>query len=132
MPKLPPRDTTRREADVSADVRSYLASEGVTNWRNTVGRGTAQSGHYITYGLCEGSADLIACVPTRLACPTCGAQLPPVGRFVGIETKHPRGGRKEDDQKAWHRVVAASFGVVGFARDVEQARAIIDRARFTW
>jgi hypothetical protein len=132
MPKLPEKVVVKGEADVSSSVRSYLASERITNWRNTVGSGVQPSGHYVTYGLAEGSADLIACVPTMLTCPSCGFELPPIGRFVGIETKRSAGGKKGTDQILWHRVVRMAHGVVDFARSADEARNIIEKARREW
>jgi hypothetical protein len=132
MPKLPPRPEVRREHDVGGEVRSYLSDESITHWRNNVGANVMQSGHYVVYGLCDGSADLIACVPTRLSCPECGAALPPIGRFVGIETKHPKRGTHGDNQLDWARVVTSAHGVAGFARSVEAARIIVEAARTQW
>jgi hypothetical protein len=116
------------------DVRTLLSeSPGVIHWRNNVGRAKLTHGPgWIDYGLCVGSADLIACVPTCLACPACGAELPPIGRFVGIETKRPAGGRITDDQIQWLRLVSGSYGVVSIVNSVEGARLAIHRARTQW
>lgn len=133
MPKLPARPTPpRRESDVMGEVRSYLATQrDLISFRNNVGMLRDERGVPVRYGLCEGSADLIACVPTKLACPSCGAALPPVGRFVGIEVKGP-GTRTTPEQFAWARTVEGSHGVAGFAHSDFDAIAIVRRARTQW
>jgi hypothetical protein len=133
MPKLPPRpEVPRREADVMGEVRTMLSSmAGVVHWRNNVGSLQDARGRFISYGLCEGSADLIACVQTALTCPSCGVTLPPIGRFVGIEVKGPST-RTTEDQFAWARVVTSAHGVAGFAHADLDAKALVYQARTQW
>lgn len=132
MPKLPPRPIPlRRESNVLAEVRAQLANSGLVSWRNNVGMLRDERGVPVRYGLCEGSADIISCVPTALACPSCGAALPPVGRFVGIEVKGPNT-PTSPEQFAWARIVERSHGTSGFAYSATDAAAIIRRARTAW
>lgn len=131
--KLPPRVAApRREADVLGEVRASLASmAGVVSWRNNTGALQDVTGRYVTYGLCEGSADLIACVPTQLVCPDCGALLPPLGRFVGIEVKGPAT-RTTPEQVRWAGLVNAAHGTAGFAHSAGDAVSLVQRARGQW
>jgi hypothetical protein len=110
------------------EVRTSLARLGVLSWRNNVGSLQDATGRYVQYGLAPGSADLIACVPTVFACPHCGSPLPPVGRFVGIEVKGPNTPTRPE-QFEWARLVERAHGVAGMAHNVEDARAILVRAR---
>jgi hypothetical protein len=103
---------------------------GVVSWRNNVGSAQVD-GRYVTYGLCEGSADLIACVPTQLTCPDCGSLLPPIGRFVGIEVKGPRT-PTTPEQTRWVGLVNAAHGVAGFAHSAGDSVEIVTKARTVW
>jgi len=133
-PELPPRtERPRLERDVQNEIRARLARDYRTAivWRNNVGQLRDANGRVVRYGLCEGSADLIACVPTALACPSCGSALPPIGRFVGLEVKGPLG-RTTDEQRGWSHVVNAAHGVSGFAWSADDAATLITRAREQW
>lgn len=115
-----------------AEVRTSLASmRGLISWRNNVGMLRDERGVPVRYGLCEGSADIIACVPTSLSCTSCGAPLPPIGRFVGIEVKGPQT-RTTPEQFAWASLVERSHGTAGIAHSAEDAGAIVLRARTRW
>lgn len=132
MPKLPARPAApRREADVMGEVRAVLANGPGVHWRNNTGALQDVTGRVVRYGLCEGSADLIACVPTALVCPSCGWQLPPIGRFVGIEVKGPQT-RTTPEQFAWASLVERAHGTAGFAWTEADAQAIVHRARTKW
>lgn len=133
MPKLPDRAAApRREADVTSDVRSTLASmRDVIHWRNNVGSLETADGRYVTYGLAVGSSDLVAVVPTRLPCPFCNATLPPIGRFVGIEVKGPRTPISAD-QRQWAGLVNAAHGVAGFVHSPGDAVSLVQQARLQW
>lgn len=137
MPKLPPRETPRRERDATAETREELARSSVVHWRNTVGfiKAGELAPRNIHYGLCRGSADLIACVPTALSCPSCGVQLPPIGRFVGIEVKGPSSRPDADrdaEQRAWGRIVEAEHGVYGIVLGGGEVVHVLQRARSVW
>lgn len=135
MPKLPPRPVQpRRERDVTAEARAELARSFVLHWRNNVGQAITYTGGVetrVAYGLCTGSADIIACVETQLACPSCGVQLPPIGRFVGIEVKGPSA-RWSDEQRAWGRIVEDAHGVYGLVYGAGDVVSILQRARRVW
>jgi hypothetical protein len=114
------------------EVRSVLATQrDLIHFRNNVGMLRDERGVPVRYGLCEGSADIIACVPTSLSCTSCGAPLPPIGRFVGIEVKGPNT-RTTPEQFAWSSLVERSHGTAGIAHSAEDAGAIVQRARCKW
>ncbi len=132
MPRLPPKPAQpRRERDVTAEARSELARAGVVSWRNNVGVLRDENGRYVAYGLCPGSADLIACVQTSLACPSCGVALPPIGRFVGVELKGPTA-RWTDEQRAWGAIVERERGVYGLVYQGSDVVSVLQRARSVW
>jgi hypothetical protein len=66
-------------------------------------------------GLPKGSSDLIGV-------------LAPLGRFVALEAKTPRG-RLTPDQKAWLALVRRFGGFATSVRSVEDALAALERAR---
>lgn len=105
-----------KEHETKAKITSALIASGVLVWNNPVGRGKAPSGRWLQWGLCTGSADLIGLVP-------------PYGRFLGIETKKPKGGVESEDQRRWIELVRRWKGVAGFARTVEEALALANEAR---
>lgn len=136
MPKLPARPPPpRRERDVTAEGRAELSRAGVLNWRNNVGVAKMVTEHgatqHVAYGLCPGSADVIACVETLLDCPSCGARLPPIGRFVGVEFKGPNA-RWSDEQRAWGALVEKHHGVYGLVYERGDVVSVLQRARGVW
>lgn len=127
IPKLPKRDH-KIESDISDDVRVEIADAHSATWRNNVGQLQDRFGNHVVYGLAIGSADLIRLQRVVLECPTCKAELPPIGRFVAIETKTPK---KEAEllQRHWLALVETLGGISGVAKSAEQARAIVERAK---
>lgn len=101
-------------------------------WRNNTGAVFAH-GTRIQYGLGVGSPDLVGVVSTWLKCPHCSGQLPPIGRFVGIEVKAAeRPAPLSDDQVLWAEVARRYGAVVGVAHSASEAEAILDCARGDW
>lgn len=90
-----------------------LHAHGVLAWPNHVGKGFTARGTHLRYGLCPGSADIIACVR---------------GRFVGLECKTGSATR-EPDQIAWARAVNEDGGIAVVARSVEDALGAVETAR---
>jgi hypothetical protein len=94
--------------------------------RNTVGVATEYNPgngrtRYITYGLGEGSADLVGILRRRI-----GGRS--VGQWFCLEVKRP-GEKAEDHQSLWARTVREMGGFVATVCSVEEARAALDRAR---
>lgn len=120
MPALPDRPALRRtETTVQSEIRHALALiPGVIVWRNNTGALRDETGRLVTYGLADGSSDLIACA---------------WGRFVAIEVKReqPRGKPSAHlvTQLAFIAQVERAGGVGGIAWDVPSAMAILMRAK---
>lgn len=76
-------------------------------WRNNTGVAAypqpAGGFRYVSYGV-KGLSDLTAVVPRS-------------GRFMALETKRPRGGRKSEAQKAFLAQVVQAGGIGGFVSD---------------
>jgi len=113
------------ESFIQRDVRVALgAKPGLVMMRNNVGHAqhVTSSGNVcrITYGLGEGSADLVGCL-AGCACPHCG-QTVPWGRFIAIEVKSPRG-KQSEEQAQWQRMLEANGGFYAVVRSVQEAEA---------
>jgi hypothetical protein len=99
------------EKDIESRIRSALADAGVVAWKHNV------DNRQLHTGLGVGTADLICIVP-------------PSGRFLAIEVKSMRKGSKPNaDQIRWLEVVRKHGGVAGVARSVEEAMALVEKAR---
>jgi hypothetical protein len=116
MPKLARRpERPQTETDVLREVRAALATfkTDVVFWRNNTGSLQDATGRYVTYGLCEGSADLVGIVR---------------GRFVALEVKRPGGTtskQRREDQAAWGNIVRAAGGVYEIVTSAEEAEAVV-------
>ena len=112
----PTPEAPQLEGSVKKQIRRALEMSGIVVWNNVVAVAKLRSGFWSHVGLCVGSADLIGLVP-------------PHGRFLGIETKRPRGAREAEAQKQWIEMVRRMGGVAGFARSVNDAMALVEEAR---
>ncbi len=105
------------EKGLEIRIRVALAAAGVLIWKHTVevcyACGTKPTART---GLGTGASDLICVVP-------------PSGRFLGIEVKHPTDGRTSQAQACWLAVVRRFGGITGVARSVEEAMALVAEAR---
>jgi hypothetical protein len=115
-----------REAPVlRAILRAFDGDPTVRLWRNTVGTteewGETSTGaieaRHITYGLGEGSPDIVGVVTVR-----------GLGVMVGIEAKSATG-RVRPAQAQWLAAAAGRGIITGVARSVDEARAIIAAGR---
>lgn len=104
-------------AIVSEIFRAIGCLDGVFVMKNPVGkaqiveaRGTLR---HIEWGLCVGSADLIACVG---------------GRFCGLEVKTETG-RLRPEQIAWAKAIRAVGGFVAVVRSADEAIEAVKRCR---
>ncbi len=99
------------ETSLKKRIRIALAASGALAWNNPVGAAKMPSGHWVEYGLCEGSADIIGLVKV-----TGG-----IGRFFAVEVKKPKTGVVREAQERWAAVVRRWGGYVVFARCVDDA-----------
>lgn len=109
----------QNEKAVEIQVRVALAAAGVMVMKHTVEpcfECGARPGK--RQGLGIGCSDLICVVP-------------PHGRFLGIEMKRPgyRPSDVKEHQRRWLAVVERFGGVTGVAASVEEALALVERAR---
>lgn len=99
---------------------------GVRIFRNTVGALQDRFGHWIVYGLCKGSSDLIGWTSVVVTPDMVGRR---VAIFTAIEVKVP-GSRTEPDrlkdQQSFIERVQADGGRAGFASDPVTAARIVD------
>lgn len=91
-----------------------LSAAGCVAWRNDTGALPGPGGRLIRYGLCRGSADIIAIAPD--------------GVFVAIEVKTAKG-RTSPDQERFLAVIRSKGGRSGVARCASQAVAIASGQR---
>lgn len=123
------RGPEQSESEVQSAIRLHLGQlPDVRVWRNTVGDlPAALSGGRKTrvkFGLAVGSSDLLCIVA-------------PAGRWLAIEVKEStwkpaKSGKKfeqEQEQRDWIAVVEKFGGVGGFARSVDEAMELVERAR---
>jgi hypothetical protein len=104
------------ETALSRTIRERLALErDVLVWRNNTGRLPNAQGQWITFGLGEGSADLVGLVA-------------PSGRFFSLEIKTATG-RVTSAQVQWGRAVRARGGFVAVVRSVDESMAALERCR---
>lgn len=97
------------ETVLSKTIRLAVARSGLaTLWRNNVGFASAEK---VRYGLAVGSADLIGFRHSDQ-------------KFVGIEVKTPTG-RISEEQQRWLDFMARRGCIVGVARSVDDALAIV-------
>lgn len=115
MPHAPKKERVESEASVLARVKQTLEAHGVCVLRNTVGF-TLYMGRGITYGLGKGSADLVCIVP-------------PLGRWLCVETKRPKGGKLTPEQEKWLADVRRFGAVSGVATCPEEALELLAEAR---
>ncbi len=130
IPLTPPIECgADSESSVQSAIRLALGQlPDVRVWRNSVGSLPATLGGgrktQVKFGLAVGSSDLLCIVA-------------PAGRWLAIEVKAgdwkpAKSGTKyqhEQEQRDWIAVVENFGGVGGFARSVDEAMELLDRAR---
>lgn len=126
---------TKSEATIKAEIRLAIGSE-VTLWAQPSGVGKTNSGNTISFGLCNGSSDLIGIRNSD-------------GKFVAIEVKTPLGLTKTKEayaralckresgitltdeetraflQQQFLRLINAKNGLAGFATSKDDALRIV-------
>lgn len=127
---------SQSEAVVQQQIRLAVAASGVDLWRQNVGACQDQSGRLIRYGLLNDSkqlnqrfksSDLIG-IRSIVVTPDMVGQV--VGLFAAIECKasdwtmRPGDERAQAQQRFMDLVVRAG-GMAGFARSVDEAKAVL-------
>ena len=99
----------QREGAIVNECRVALSQAGCLAFRNDTGALKGPDGRLIRYGLCKGSADIIAIAPD--------------GVFVAVECKTAKG-RATPEQIRFLEAVRAKGGRAGIARSGTEAVAI--------
>ena len=107
----------QEEHGIEARIKLALNRDGrVRVRRNVIGQGTTDWGARVSFGLGDGSADLVGYIKGS-------------GRVFCVEVKTFRpGSRQNDDQIAWAATVRKHGGFVAVARSEAEALAAVDRA----
>lgn len=128
-----PRKTTETDL-VYQFVVAIMRVRGVRAARNNVGSIRDKRGIPVTFGLGDGSPDIVGVI-------TFGGvesshvglvKLPPIALAFGIEVKRPRelGGKAPSpNQRGWHHVARRRGFPVGVARTEEEAVAYVRELR---
>lgn len=117
-----------REHLVQQAVRGVLCAPGQPTrlWRNNVGGGKI-GGAWVTWGLCEGSGDLIGIFSRVITQDMVGQTI---GQFLSVEIKtHAKGSKPSPEQLTWLKTVNDRGGIARIIRDTGEARALLDEFR---
>ena len=129
MPTLTRQPKKRAESTILAEIRSWAGTQpDVTLWRNQTGALKDATGRLVTFGLCNGSADLVGVLRCHVhPIPFRGVPCS-VGRFIALEVKRP-GEKARPEQEAWLALVRSMGGVAGVVTSVDEAEALLMDAR---
>lgn len=112
------------ETAIVQEIRLAVGGQpGARLFRNNVGALEDKTGRWVTYGLCEGSADLVGWRTVKVTPEMVGAH---VAVFLAIEVKRPGGRGPTEAQDAFLTAVARAGGRAGVARSAADAMAIAD------
>lgn len=106
-----------KEADIMRRIQVELAKHGARLFRNNVGVLRDAEGHYVRYGLCAGSSDLIGWQPMKITPDMVGQT---VAVFAAVEVKGPAG-RIEPAQQNFIDAVKQDGGISFVTTSVEDA-----------
>ena len=138
----PTRSGPPLESDILRDVRKWLAEQpDVRVWRNNTGKLRDANGRLVTFGLAEGSSDLVGII--RLPCQpvvevhhhdggrvdfVASRVVREVARFLAIELKQP-GKKPTEDQMRFLDTINRDGGVGFWADNLATVIDFIARAR---
>ena len=109
------------EALVQNQIRLALGKDSVRLFRNNTGALMDQNGRLVTFGLCKGSSDLIGFKTVKITNDMVGTEL---AVFTAIEVKDK--GHATKYQKNFIDVVKKAGGMAGVAKNVEEAKKILE------
>ncbi len=129
MPTITRTPKRRVESTVLGEIRAWAGTQpDVTLWRNNTGKLKDATGRWVTFGLAEGSADLVGILRCHVhPIPFRGVPCE-VGRFLALEVKRP-GERARPEQEAWLALVRGMGGVAGVVTSVAEAEALLVDAK---
>lgn len=129
----PKRRGPNPETPIVANIRIALGMEPDLHlMRNHVGGSAeynieADEVRHQRFGLAKGSTDLVGILRRPMIDARTGQRVT-VGTWFCLEVKTPVG-RLSDDQKRWHRLARLFGAFVAIARNDNEARAALARAR---
>lgn len=91
-------------------------------FRNHTGKVQDVRGFWHSFGLCVGSADLVGWKTIEITPDMVGSK---VAVFLSVEIKN-KSGRVKPEQVNWMERVKQAGGIAGIARDIEEAKKIVD------
>jgi hypothetical protein len=109
------------EQQIQQEIRLAVASPNIRLFRNNVGKIKDATGRLVTFGLCNGSADLIGFKSVTITPEMVGQNI---AVFVSLEVKTPKG-KISEPQQAWCDMVARRGGIAGICRSVEEAKELL-------
>ena len=109
------------EAYVQNKIRLAVGSGDVRLFRNNTGALMDQTGRLVKFGLCKGSSDLIGFRSITITQDMVGSK---VAIFSAIEVKDK--GKTTVDQKNFLNIINNSGGYAGVARNINDAKQILD------
>ena len=127
--------TDPAESTTQAAILAALGSGHAARlWRNNVGKAwqgdvtrvpggiLIRNPRLVTFGLCEGSSDLIGYAQTLITPEHLGQTM---ARFLAVEVKRPRGSHQRELQLRYINHILTAGGLAGVAHSVEEALAIL-------
>ncbi len=110
------------EHEIQQRIRLACGRRAVRLWRNNTGALVDQQGHFVRFGLCKGSSDLIGLRSLEITPELVGQRL---AQFVALEIK-TGSGTVSPEQRAFLRLVQELGGVAAVCRSIEQAQAVLN------
>jgi hypothetical protein len=110
-----------REQVIQNEIRLAISSPTVKMFRNNVGSLKDENGQRVTFGLCNGSSDLIGFTSKTITADDIGKT---VAVFTAIEIKTPKG-KISESQQAFIDMVKSKGGLAGVARSIEDAQEML-------
>ena len=109
------------EAYVQNKIRLAVGHGGIRLFRNNTGALLDIKGRLVKFGLCKGSSDLIGFKTVTITPDMVGQKI---AIFSAIEVKDK--GKATNEQKKFIDVIKKAGGLAGIARDIEDAKKILD------
>ena len=122
------------ESKILKDIHRGYSRGRVRLFRNNVGLGIqgqevswtgsaafVKKAHYVKFGLCVGSSDLIGWKTVTISSDMVGKDI---AQFVSLEVKD-RGGRVSREQKQWLAICESMGAIAGVARSLSDAQKIL-------
>jgi hypothetical protein len=134
MPDIPRRKRRVTEATVQDHIRKYLAGQSdVTLYRNHVGSIKDAEGRWFSFGLGEGTSDLVGWIQVLATPIPARGGVVTVARMLAIEIKAPGKEALHPEriatQQAWLAFVRRSGGVAAMVTTVDEVAELLTEAR---